>query len=129
MNTSSSPASGAQPPPGGAGSDRIDPALRRMTLTLIVGALAVIFDTTIMSVAIDNLAGQLHTSIDTIQWVSTAYLLSLSATMPAVGWAQSVLGGKRLWLVALAVFLVGSLLPPPSWSRRPSPTCATRTAR
>ena len=67
MNTLASPANGAQPPPGGAGSDRIDPALFRMTATLIVGALAVIFDTTIMSVAIDNLAGQLHTSIDTIQ--------------------------------------------------------------
>lgn len=116
MNTPASSASGAQPRPGGAGSDRIDPALFRMTATLIVGALAVIFDTTIMSVAIDNLAVQLHTSIDTIQWVSTAYLLSLSATMPAVGWAQSVLGGKRLWIVALGIFLVGSLLCAVAWN-------------
>jgi hypothetical protein len=38
-----------------------------MIFTLIVGALAVIFDTTIMSVAINSLAGQLHTSILTIQ--------------------------------------------------------------
>lgn len=116
MNTPASSANGAQPRPGGAGSDRIDPALFRMTATLIVGALAVIFDTTIMSVAIDNLAVQLHTSIDTIQWVSTGYLLSLSATMPAVGWAQSVLGGKRLWIVALGIFLVGSLLCAVAWN-------------
>jgi EmrB/QacA subfamily drug resistance transporter len=116
MNTPSSPASDGQPPPGAAHPDRIDPALFRMTFTLIVGALAVIFDTTIMSVAIDNLAGQLHTSIDTIQWVSTAYLLSLSATMPAVGWAQSVFGGKRLWIAALGVFLVGSLLCAVAWN-------------
>jgi EmrB/QacA subfamily drug resistance transporter len=116
MNTSSSPADGAQPPPGAADSNRIDPALFRLTFTLIVGALAVIFDTTIMSVAIDSLAGQLHASIDTIQWVSTAYLLSLSATIPAAGWAQSVLGGKRLWIAALGVFLVGSVLSAVAWN-------------
>jgi len=116
MTTSASPATGAQPPPGAAHSDRLDPVLFRMTSTLIVGALAVIFDTTIMSVAIDSLAGQLHTSVDTIQWVSTAYLLSLSATMPAVGWAQSVLGGKRLWILALGIFLVGSLLCAVAWN-------------
>ncbi|MFI6151457.1 DHA2 family efflux MFS transporter permease subunit [Kitasatospora sp. NPDC051170] len=94
----------------------VDPALRRLTYTLIVGALAVIFDTTIMSVAIDDLAGQLHTPLATVQWVSTAYLLALSATMPAVGWAQAVLGGKRLWLLALALFLAGSVLCAAAWN-------------
>jgi EmrB/QacA subfamily drug resistance transporter len=110
-------ADAAQPPPVAATTDpdRTDPALRRMIFTLIIGALAVIFDTTIMSVAIDNLAGQLHTSLGTIQWVTTAYLLALSATMPAVGWAQSVLGGKRLWIAALGLFFLGSLLCATAW--------------
>ena len=103
-------------PPSAAGTDRLDPALRRLTLTLVIGALAVIFDTTVLSVAVDSLAGQLHTSLATTQWVTTAYLLALSATMPAVGWAQSVLGGKRLWLAALGVFLTGSLLCAAAWN-------------
>ncbi|MFL5995810.1 MAG: MDR family MFS transporter [Streptomyces sp.] len=108
-------ASGTQSPPI-PGSNRVDPALRRLTYTLIVGALAVIFDTTIMSVAIDSLAGQLHTSLATIQWVTTAYLLALSATMPTVGWAQSVLGGKRLWILALGLFFAGSMLCAAAWN-------------
>ena len=108
-------ATDAKPPPA-ADADRVDPALRRMTFTLIIGALAVIFDTTIMSVAIDSLAGQLHTSLDTTQWVTTAYLLALSATMPAVGWAQSVLGGRRLWIAGLGMFLIGSLLCAAAWN-------------
>ncbi|XVQ06620.1 MDR family MFS transporter [Spirillospora sp. CA-255316] len=91
-------------------ADAVDPALRRMTFTLIVGAFAVIFDTTIMSVAIDSLAGQMHVSLSTIQWVSTAYLLALATVMPAVGWIQAVLGGKRLWIASLGLFLLGSLL-------------------
>lgn len=106
---------GSTHPLPASGSDRVDPALRRLTFTLVVGALAAIFDTTIMSVAIDDLAGQLHTSLATVQWVSTAYLLALSATMPAVGWAQSVLGGKRLWLLALGLFLAGSVLCAAAW--------------
>lgn len=103
-------------PSPAADSTRIDPALRRLTFTLIIGALAVIFDTTIMSVAIDSLAGRLHTSLGTIQWVTTAYLLALSATMPTVGWAQSVLGGKRLWIAALGLFFIGSMLCAAAWN-------------
>ncbi|MEV0785974.1 MDR family MFS transporter [Streptomyces sp. NPDC050423] len=109
-------AEGAKPPPVAADADQIDPALRRLTYTLIIGALAVIFDTTIMSVAIDGLAGQLHTSLSTTQWVTTAYLLALSVTMPAVGWAQSVLGGKRLWIAGLGMFFIGSLLCAGAWN-------------
>ncbi|WP_424637628.1 MDR family MFS transporter [Embleya sp. AB8] len=86
-----------------------------MTFTLIIGALAVIFDTTIMSVAIDDLSGQLHAPPATIQWVSTAYLLALATVMPAVGWLQAALGGKRLWIAALGMFLVGSLLCATAW--------------
>ncbi|MFD7516955.1 MDR family MFS transporter [Streptomyces niveus] len=96
--------------------DAVEPALRRLVFTLVVGALAVIFDTTIMSVAIDSLAGQLHTTLATAQWVTTAYLLALSATMPAVGWAQAALGGKRLWILALALFFAGSTLCAAAWN-------------
>ncbi|TDC13064.1 DHA2 family efflux MFS transporter permease subunit, partial [Actinomadura bangladeshensis] len=87
-----------------------------MTFTLIVGAFAVIFDTTIMSVAIDGLAGEMHAPLATVQWVSTAYLLALATVMPAVGRLQAVLGGKRLWIASLSLFLLGSLLAASAWS-------------
>ncbi|MYS87603.1 MDR family MFS transporter [Embleya scabrispora] len=109
-------AGAAQSPSVAADPDRVDPVLRRMTFTLIIGALAVIFDTTIMSVAIDDLAGRMHTPVATIQWVSTAYLLALATVMPAVGWLQAALGGKRLWIAALGVFLAGSLLCASAWN-------------
>ncbi|MCP2342153.1 MDR family MFS transporter [Actinomadura rupiterrae] len=108
----------AKPPPPPAASGRVDPAVRRLTITLIIGALAVIFDTTIMSVATGGLAGRLHTSLTTAQWVTTAYLLALSAAMPTLGWAQAVLGGKRLWITALGLFFLGSLLCAAAWDIR-----------
>ncbi|MGW3993294.1 MDR family MFS transporter [Amycolatopsis sp. NPDC004772] len=96
-------------------ADRVDPAVWRLAFTIIVGALAAMFDTTIVSVAINDLAGELHAPIATIQWVSTGYLLAMFATIPIVRWAQSALGGKRLWLGALALFLIGSVLCSVAW--------------
>ncbi|MFE2869718.1 MDR family MFS transporter [Embleya sp. NPDC059259] len=81
-----------------------------MAFTIVVGTLAVVFDTTIVSVALDDLAGQLDAPLSTIQWVSTGYLLAVFVTMPLAGWAQSRMGGKRLWIAALGVFLLGSIL-------------------
>ncbi|MFI9275751.1 MDR family MFS transporter [Kitasatospora sp. NPDC052896] len=86
-----------------------------MAFTIIVGAMAVVFDTTIVSVALNDLARDLHTTISTIQWVSTGYLLAMFVTIPIAGWAQSVIGGKRLWIAALGMFLLGSVLCAVSW--------------
>ncbi|MFE6049989.1 MDR family MFS transporter [Kitasatospora sp. NPDC056446] len=96
--------------------NRMDPYVRRVAVTIIVGALAVVFDTTILSVTINDLGRDLHTSLNTIQWVSTGYLLALAVTMPIAAWAQSALGGKRLWIVSLCVFLAGSILCSLAWS-------------
>jgi len=48
-----------------------------------------VLDTTIVNVALDTLSSDLHAPLRTIQWVSTAYLLSLAAVNPAVGLCPS----------------------------------------
>ncbi|GGF36367.1 MDR family MFS transporter [Subtercola lobariae] len=103
---------------GGASAvkERIDPEVVRIATVVIVGAMAVIFDTTIVSVALPTLARELNSSVATIQWVSTGYLLALGVTIPLVGWGQSRFGGKRLWMFALTVFMVGSILCSLAWS-------------
>ena len=95
------------------------PALDRKaivtTMVLIVGGLAVIFDSTIVSIALHTLAADLNVPVSTIQWVSTAYLLALSVAIPVVGWAQARIGGKRLWMIALTIFLVASIACSLAW--------------
>lgn len=95
---------------------KVDPAVWRTVWTVLVGGLAVLFDTTIVAVALHTLAGDLHTSVETIQWVTTVYLLALAVTIPITGWAQRTLGSKRLWIVALALFLLGSILSSLAWN-------------
>ena len=36
-------------------------------------------------------------------------------TIPLVGWAQQRIGGKRLWMIALTIFLLGSILCSLAW--------------
>ncbi|CAN5302955.1 MDR family MFS transporter [soil metagenome] len=99
-----------------AAKEVLDPTLRRTAIAVVVGALAVVFDTTIVSIALHTLTTDLHATVDTIQWVSTGYLLALGVTIPVVGWAQSRLGGKRLWILGLSIFLLASILCSLAWS-------------
>lgn len=97
-------------------SNKLDPAVVRVAVALLVGGIAVIFDTTIVAVALHQLAADLNADVTTIQWVSTGYLLALGVTLPLVGWLQSRLGGKNLWMIALTVFLLGSILCAAAWN-------------
>ena len=98
------------------GQDRIDPKVLKTSLILIVGFIAVIFDTTIVSVALHTLATRLHAPVSTIQWVTTGYLLALGIAVPLSTWGMRRFGSKRLWMAALAVFLVGSIGSSLAWN-------------
>jgi EmrB/QacA subfamily drug resistance transporter len=99
-----------------ASQDKIDPAVLKSALILVVGALAVVFDTTIVSVALHPLAVRLHTSLPVIQWVTTGYLLALGIAVPLSTWGLQRFGGKRLWMFSLTVFLVGSIGASLAWN-------------
>jgi EmrB/QacA subfamily drug resistance transporter len=69
-----------------------------------------VLDTTIVNVALDPLSHHFHTSLDSIQWVATAYLLSLAAVIPMSAWAARRFGSKRVYLISLVLFTAGSAL-------------------
>src|SRR5438093_9874258 len=91
-------------------NDRIEPWVWRIAGIVIVGSIMSILDTTIVNVALSRLGRELHTSIANIQWVVTGYLLSLAAVIPISGWAGRRFGAKRVYLVSLVLFTVGSVL-------------------
>lgn len=86
---------------------------RRMTLiacVTVLGSLVAIFDTTIVHVALPTLVRTFDTSLSTVQWVSTAYLLALAGVVPLTRWANDRFGLKRSWIASMTLFLIGSLL-------------------
>lgn len=105
-----------QPASDSGTPDRLDPALLKLIAVLVIGALAPLFDSTIVNVAIHTLGTDFQVSVSTIQWVITDYLLALAIAMPLSGWAVERFGGKQTWMFSLGLFLVGSVLSGSAWS-------------
>jgi EmrB/QacA subfamily drug resistance transporter len=103
--------------PGGAVLNPLrDPVLRRLAIVVILGSVMSVLDTTIVNVAIETLSRDFHTSVSTIQWVTTGYLLALAIVIPMSGWTVERFGAKRMWMISLAMFTVGSTMCGLSWS-------------
>jgi EmrB/QacA subfamily drug resistance transporter len=103
----------ATPARAGAGFDR---PLVLTSAVVVLGAIMSILDTTIVNIAIDRLSIEFHTTLSTIQWVTTGYMLALATVIPLTGWAADRFGTKRLYLVSIGLFLVGSALSGAAWS-------------
>ena len=98
-------------------TETVAPGVWPIAWTTLVGGLGVLFATTIVAVAVEPLAGILGVPLSTIQWISTGYLLALAVVIPIVPWAQRRLGGRRLWITGLALFLAASVLA--AWAAEP----------
>jgi EmrB/QacA subfamily drug resistance transporter len=97
-------------------SSRLEPHVWRIAIVVILGAIMSVLDTTIVNVALDTLSSDLHTSLDGIQWVITGYMLSLAAVIPVSGWAAARFGARRMYLISLVLFTLGSALCGLAWS-------------
>ncbi len=75
-----------------------------------------ILDSTVVNVAIAKLQVAFGASTDAVQWVITGYLLSFAIMLAASGWLADRYGYKTIFLTAVALFTVGSLLCSISWS-------------
>ena len=78
------------------------------TLVIALGLLMAILDSTIVSVVLPQIATAFHTSYQTITWVGIGYFLANAAIIPIVGYLSDRIGTKTIFLIALAVFTVGS---------------------
>lgn len=97
-------------------SERLDPAFIKLVVILMTGVLWVVFDTTIVNVALDTIARGLNGPVSTAQWTISAYVLALGMVVPVSGWASDRFGAKQTWMAALGVFMVGSVLASVSWN-------------
>jgi EmrB/QacA subfamily drug resistance transporter len=96
--------------------NRLEPAIIKAGVVVVLGTIMSILDTTIVAVALHTLSGDFKVNVDTIQWVTTGYLLSLAIVIPVSGWAIHRIGAKRVYMVSLVLFLIGSVLCGFAWS-------------
>ena len=83
---------------------------KRVVITMIAamsGMFLASLDQTIVSTAMPTIVGDLH-GIDHYAWVFSGYLLAEIATIPLWGRLADMYGRKRIFLIGMAIFLVGS---------------------
>jgi len=97
-------------------TDRLDPAIWKIASVALLGAFMAQLDATVVNVSLSSLAQDLHSSLSTIQWVSSGYLLALALVLPLNGWLVDRIGAKALYLWCFAAFTLTSGLCGLAWS-------------
>src|SRR5207237_10678396 len=78
--------------------------------SVMLGTIMAVLDTSIVNVALADMSGTLGATIEQITWVVTGYMLSHALVMPMMGMLSARFGRKRLYLAALVIFTVSSML-------------------
>ncbi len=89
---------------------KADPPLALVTLTVMLGLIMAIIDTSIVNVALNDMAGTLGASLDEIGWVATGYILANVIIMPLNGWLTARFGRRNFYATCLVLFTVSSFL-------------------
>ena len=92
-------------------SERYGPSYRWLvTITGMVGVVSMVLAMTTVNVAVPDVMGAFGIGQDQAQWMSSAYMATMTAGMLINAWLTGVLGERRTFVGALAFFSVGALL-------------------
>src|SRR5579859_1107023 len=82
----------------------------KVLITVMTGIFMVILDSTIINIAFPTLRQEFGASLADGQWVISVYVLALGITTPVSGFLADRFGIKRIYLLGLGLFTLGSLL-------------------
>ena len=108
QSATASESTGARPAEAG-GDFRPDRRFWAVYASLLVVMFLSAMDQTIVGTALPTIVGDLGGAAH-MAWILTAYILSITVAMPVYGKLGDLVGRKNLFLVAIALFLVGSAL-------------------
>src|SRR5664279_2327682 len=81
-----------------------------IAMAVMLATFLEVLDTTIVSVAQPNMAGNLGATNEEATWVLTSYLVANAIVLPASGWLSLRFGRKRFLIACTALFTLGSFL-------------------
>ena len=89
---------------------KANPPLAMITLTVMLGLIMAIIDASIVNVALNDMAGNLGSSVDEIGWVATGYILANVIVMPLNGWLTARFGRRNFYAACVALFTIASFM-------------------
>ena len=82
----------------------------KVLISVMFGVFMIILDSTIVNVAFPTLRTEFGASLSDAQWVLSIYVLALGVTTPITGFLADRFGIKRIYLLGLGIFTIGSFL-------------------
>lgn len=99
-----------QPSPAVAESDtKSDRTVLYLFIGLMITMLLAALNQTVLSTALPTIVGELD-GVDQMTWVITGYILASTIVMPVYGRISDILGRKPVLLVAIVLFIAGSVV-------------------
>jgi MFS transporter, DHA2 family, lincomycin resistance protein len=91
-------------------TDRLTRQDRSIITILLVAAFVVILNETIMGVALPRLMTELSITANTVQWLSTAFMLTMAVVIPTTGFLLQRLSTRTVFIIAMLLFCAGTLM-------------------
>jgi MFS family permease len=81
---------------------------RWITLAVVVvAALIVVLDNSVLTVAIPTILRDFHTTLPAVEWVITGYALTFASLLIIGGRLADVFGQRRIFVIGAALFGAG----------------------
>jgi MFS transporter, DHA2 family, lincomycin resistance protein len=77
---------------------------------LLVATFVVILNETLMAVAIPRLMHDLNVTAGAVQWLTTAFLLTVSVVIPVTGFLLQRMNTRPIFVLAMSLFSLGTLI-------------------
>jgi EmrB/QacA subfamily drug resistance transporter len=103
------------PPVTSAQAEKLDKGVFLVAGVVVLGAIMSILDITVVSVALPTFQRAFDATPAQVAWTMTGYTLALASVIPLTGWAADRFGTKRLFMLALLLFTLGSVLCSTAW--------------
>lgn len=87
-----------------------------VVMVVIFGSFMSILDQTVVNNALPSLQHAFSVDLNSLQWVLTVYTLTQGVVTPTTAFFASRLGTKRFYIIALALFTLGSALCGLAWN-------------
>ena len=94
----------------GLSQSRLPARDRQVIGILLVAAFVVILNETIMSVALPRLMVDLGLSARTVQWLTTAFMLTMAVVIPTTGFLLQRISTRTVFMLAMSLFSAGTFL-------------------
>ncbi len=81
-----------------------------VTVTVILGIVSMLLNATMINVAIPVIMGAFGVGQDTVHWLATGYIASMTVTMLLNDWFVRSFGMRTTYLCAMAIFAAGAIV-------------------